>query len=41
MWLPRIMPKDSAESKNAAPGRVVTVSLPALMRFASTSSSVG
>jgi len=29
---PRIIPKDSAESKNEAPGRTVTVSLPALMR---------
>ncbi len=38
---PRIMPKLSAESKNAAPGRTVTVSLPALMRSGSTASSVG
>ena len=41
MWPPRIMPKDSAESKKEAPGRTVTVSLPALMRSGSTSSSVG
>ena len=38
---PRIMPKLSAESKNAAPGSTVTVSLPALMRSGSTFSSVG
>ncbi len=38
---PRIIPKDVAESKNAAPGRVVTVSLPALMRSGSTSASSG
>ncbi len=41
MWPPRIIPKDCAESKNEAPGRTVTVSLPALIRSASTSSSVG
>ncbi|CAM5437926.1 hypothetical protein SAFG77S_04525 [Streptomyces afghaniensis] len=39
MWPPRIMPKESAESKNAAPGSTVTVSLPALIRSGSTSSS--
>jgi hypothetical protein len=38
---PRIMPKLVAESKYAAPGSVVTVSLPALMRSGSTRSSVG
>ena len=41
MWPPRIMPNDSAESKYAAPGLTVTVSLPALIRSASTSSSAG
>src|SRR5690606_12045835 len=41
MCPPRIMPKDSAESKNDAPGRTVTVSLPALIRSASSSSSRG
>ena len=41
MCPPRIIPKDSAESKYAAPGRTVTVSLPALIRSASTSSSRG
>ncbi len=40
-WPPRIMPKDSAESKNEAPGRTVTVSLPALTRSGSTSSASG
>ena len=38
---PRIMPKLVAESKKAAPARVVTVSLPALIRSGSTFSSVG
>ena len=38
---PRIIPNDSAESKNEPPGLTVTVSLPALMRSGSTSSSVG
>lgn len=38
---PRIMLNDSAESKVAAPGKRVTVSLPALMMSASTVSSVG
>ncbi len=38
---PRIIPNDSAESKKLAPGRVVTVSLPALIRSGSTWSSVG
>ena len=41
MWPPRIIPNDSAESKYAAPGLTVTVSLPALMRSASTASSAG
>ena len=41
MWPPRIMAKDSALVKIAAPGIIVTVSLPALMRSASTSPSVG
>ena len=41
MCPPRIMPNDSAESKNAAPALTVTVSLPALIRSASTASSVG
>lgn len=37
----RIIPKDVAESKKLAPRRTVTVSLPALTRSGSTSSSVG
>src|SRR5699024_4320919 len=37
----RIMPKLMAESKMADPGRVVTVSLPALIRSGSTSSGCG
>ena len=41
MWPPRIMPKDVAESKNEAPGSSVTVSLPALIRSASSSPSNG
>src|SRR6266496_861881 len=41
MCPPRIMPKEVAESKNEAPGRTVTVSLPALIRSGSTWSSVG
>ena len=41
MWPPRIIPKLVAESKNAAPGRTVTVSLPALIRSGSTSPSYG
>jgi hypothetical protein len=40
MWPPRIIPKDSAESKKEAPDRTVTVSLPALIRSGSTASSV-
>ena len=38
---PRIMAKESCEPKIEEPGIVVTVCLPALMRSASTSSSVG
>ena len=38
---PRIIPKLSAESKNAAPGFTVMVSLPALMSFGSSSPSNG
>ena len=38
---PRIIPKLRPESKNAAPGFNVTVSLPALIRSGSTFSSVG
>ena len=38
---PLIIPKDSAESKNDAPRRTVTVSLPALIRSASSSPSYG
>ena len=38
---PRIMPKESALEKYAAPGITVTVCLPALMRSGSTSSSRG
>ncbi len=41
MCPPRIIAKDSAESKKDAPGRTVTVSLPALIRSGSTASSVG
>ena len=41
MWPPRIMAKESAEEKYEAPGLIVTVSLPALMRSASTSASAG
>ena len=41
MWPPRIIAKESADEKNAAPGMTVTVSLPALMRSASTSLSSG
>ena len=41
MWPPRIIPKESADEKYEAPGRIVTVSFPALMRSGSTSSSVG
>ncbi len=41
MWPPRIMPKERAESKKAAPGSTVTVSLPALIKSGSTSSSAG
>jgi hypothetical protein len=35
------MPKDIDESKKLAPGRIVTVSLPALIRSASSSPSKG
>ncbi|OPZ49803.1 MAG: hypothetical protein BWY91_02980 [bacterium ADurb.BinA028] len=38
---PRIIPKLVAESKNDAPRRIVTVSLPALMRSGSSSPSKG
>src|SRR5262245_56689254 len=41
MWPPRIIAKESAEEKYEAPGRIVTVSLPALMRSGSISSSRG
>ena len=41
IWPPRIMAKDSAESKVEAPGTTVTVSLPALIRSASISDSSG
>ena len=41
MWPPRIMPKLSAEEKKLEPGSVVTVCLPALIRSASTSFSLG
>ncbi len=41
MCPPRIIPNDAAESKNEAPGRTVTVSLPALMRSGSSSPSKG
>ncbi len=38
---PRIIPKEVAESKKDAPGRSVTVSLPALIRSASSSPAQG
>ena len=38
---PRIMPKLADESKYAAPGSTVTVSLPALMSLGSSSPSHG
>ncbi len=38
---PLIIPKLVAESKNDAPRRTVTVSLPALIRSGSTCESVG
>ncbi len=41
MWPPRIMAKESALEKEEAPGRNVTVSLPALIRSGSTSASTG
>ena len=41
MWPPRIMPKESALEKYEVPGSSVTVSLPALMRSASSSPSQG
>ncbi len=41
IWPPRIMRKLSAEEKKLEPGNVVTVCLPALMRSASTSFSIG
>jgi hypothetical protein len=41
MWPPRTIANESALLKNAAPGMTVTVSLPALIRSASTSASVG
>ena len=41
MCPPRIMPNESDESKNDAPGSTVTVSLPALIRSASSSPSYG
>ena len=41
MWPPRIMPKLSALLKKLWPGTPVTVCLPALIRSASTASSVG
>lgn len=37
----RIIPKDSSEPKKEAPGRTVTVSLPALMRSGSSVPSTG
>ena len=40
-WPPRIIPKLVDEPKKLAPGRTVTVSLPALIRSASSSASVG
>ena len=41
MWPPRIIANESADEKIDEPGSVVTVCLPALIRSASTSSSVG
>ena len=41
MWPPRIIAKESALEKKLEPGIVVMVCLPALIRSASTSSSVG
>jgi hypothetical protein len=38
---PLIMAKDSALEKYAPPGKIVTVSLPALIKSGSTSLSVG
>ena len=38
---PRIIPNEVAESKNEAPRRSVTVSLPALIRSGSSSPSNG
>ena len=38
---PRIIPNEVAESKNEAPRRTVTVSLPALIRSGSSSPSSG
>lgn len=40
-WPPRMIPNEVDELKNAAPGSVVTVSLPALIKSASTSSRRG
>src|SRR5271169_6048156 len=40
-WPPRMIPNEDDEEKNAAPGNVVTVSLPALIRSASRSSRRG
>ena len=40
-WPPRIMAKDAAESNIEAPVTMVTVCLPALIKSASISSSVG
>ena len=40
-WPPRIIANDSAEEKIDAPVAVVTVCFPALIKSASTSSSVG
>jgi len=39
MWPPRTIAKLSAEEKKADPGRVVMVSLPALIRSGSSSPS--
>ncbi|SEF17057.1 hypothetical protein SAMN05216533_8128 [Streptomyces sp. Ag109_O5-10] len=39
MWPPRIIPKDRAESKKEAPGRTVTVSLPAMRPAAGSTPS--
>ena len=41
MWPPRIIVNESALEKKAEPGIVVMVCLPALIKSASTSSSVG